>query len=76
MVEFQTMMGGAGLCQATDEKVENNANNASFDRVVDSLLETPNARVVICFCEGMTVRRLFLATQRRGVSGRFLIIGR
>jgi hypothetical protein len=76
MLEFQAMAEDAGLCRATEEKIKTNADNSSFDDVIDSLMETPSARVVICFCEGMTVRRLFMATERRGVAGRFLIIGR
>ena len=70
------MMEEANLCQATADKVPNNADDQAYEEVIDNLKKTENARVVICFCEGMTVRGLLKASQRKKVAGKFLFIGR
>jgi hypothetical protein len=56
--------------------VLSNAEDEVFDRVIRKLDEDKNARVVVCFCEGMTVRGLLAATKRLNLTGRFLFIGR
>jgi hypothetical protein len=56
--------------------VLSNAEDEVFDRVILKLDEDKNARVVVCFCEGMTVRGLLAATKRLHLTGRFLFIGR
>ena len=70
------MMEEAGICEATADKVPNNADDQAYNQVINKLKETMNARVVICFCEGMTVRGLLRASQRKNVAGHFLFIGR
>ena len=70
------MMEEADICQATADKVPNNADDQAYDAVIGNLKETMNARVVICFCEGMTVRGLLKASKRQEVDGHFLFIGR
>lgn len=45
-------------------------------QVILQLLEDLRANVVVCFCEGMTVRNLLKAAQRNNVTSRFLFIGR
>ena len=70
------MMKEAGLCEAATDDVQNNAPDAAYDKVIDTLLEKENARVVICFCEGNTIRGLLSATQRKGRVGHFVFIGR
>ena len=66
----------AGLCEATSDKVSNNADDEAYDNVIENLKRTENARVVVCFCEGMTVRKLIKAAARKGAKGHFLFIGR
>ncbi len=76
MQEFSRMAKAYGICEATSDKVSNNADNSAYDQVIDNLKTTENARVVICFCEGMTVKGLLKAAKRRHVQGHFLFIGR
>ena len=76
MKEFTDLIREAGVCQATADGVSNNAKDAEYDQVVENLLKTKSARVVVCFCEGMTVRRLLEATRRKDAVGKFLFIGR
>lgn len=76
MQEFRTMARKVNLCEATSDKVSNNADDDDFDNVIENLKRTENARVVICFCEGMTVRRLLEASKRKNAMGHFLFIGR
>ncbi|KAL0169630.1 hypothetical protein M9458_034226, partial [Cirrhinus mrigala] len=57
-------------------KIYSNAGEKHFDRLLRKLRERlPKARVVVCFCEGMTVRGLLMAMRRLGVAGEFLLIG-
>lgn len=53
-----------------------NAEEESFSDVLRNLVQDPNANVVVCFCEGMTVRGLLAAMERLNLTDRFLLIGR
>lgn len=58
-------------------KIWSNAGEHSFDRLLERLrAHLPKARVVACFCEGMTVRNILMAMRRQGLVGEFLLIGR
>lgn len=77
MEAFKELAAEEGLCIAHSDKIYSNAGEKHFDRLLRKLRERlPKARVVVCFCEGMTVRGLLMAMRRRGVSGEFLLIGR
>ena len=76
MEAFKDGMKKSGVCIAASDSVGGNADNKTYDAVLDNLISTSNARVVICFCEGGTVRRLILAMKRKNLIGHFLIIGR
>ncbi|OCT77909.1 metabotropic glutamate receptor 1 isoform X1 [Xenopus laevis] len=76
MEAFKEMAALEGLCIAHTDKIYSNAGEKNFDRLLKKLRERlPKARVVICFCEGMTVRGILMAMRRLGVSGEFLLIG-
>nr|XP_033791519.1 metabotropic glutamate receptor 1 [Geotrypetes seraphini] len=76
MEAFKELAAQAGLCIAHTDKIYSNAGEKSFDRLLRKLRERlPKARVVICFCEGMTVRGILMAMRRLGVAGEFLLIG-
>ncbi|CAG5128224.1 unnamed protein product, partial [Candidula unifasciata] len=75
MEKFTDLAKDKGVCIAVSDNVASTAEDAAFDRVLDTLLEVPNATVVVCFCEGNTVKNIFSATKRRNMEGRFLIIG-
>lgn len=77
MEAFKELASQEGLCIAHSDKIYSNAGEKHFDRLLKKLRERlPKARVVVCFCEGMTVRGLLMAMRRRGVFGEFLLIGR
>uniref|UniRef100_A0A803J7P4 Glutamate receptor, metabotropic 1 n=1 Tax=Xenopus tropicalis TaxID=8364 RepID=A0A803J7P4_XENTR len=77
MEAFKEMAAQEGLCIAHTDKIYSNAGERNFDRLLKKLRERlPKARVVICFCEGMTVRGILMAMRRLGVAGEFLLIGR
>lgn len=40
-----------------------------------NLAEDENANVIVCFCEGMTVRGLLMAIKQLNLTNRFMIIG-
>ncbi|KPP57831.1 hypothetical protein Z043_124401, partial [Scleropages formosus] len=77
MEAFKELAAQEGLCIAHSDKIYSNAGEKHFDRLLRKLRERlPKARVVVCFCEGMTVRGLLMAMRRLGVSGEFLLVGR
>lgn len=77
MEAFKELASQEGLCIAHSDKIYSNAGEKHFDRLLRKLRERlPKARVVVCFCEGMTVRGLLMAMRRLGVFGEFLVIGR
>ncbi|XP_010011907.1 PREDICTED: metabotropic glutamate receptor 1 [Nestor notabilis] len=76
MEAFKELAAQEGLCIAHSDKIYSNAGEKSFDRLLRKLRERlPKARVVVCFCEGMTVRGILIAMRRLGVLGEFLMIG-
>ncbi|XP_065112844.1 metabotropic glutamate receptor 1 isoform X1 [Paramisgurnus dabryanus] len=76
MEAFKELAAEEGLCIAHSDKIYSNAGEKHFDRLLKKLRERlPKARVVVCFCEGMTVRGLLMAMRRRGVFGEFQLIG-
>lgn len=42
---------------------------------MNNLKVDDKANVIVCFCEGMTVRKLLIAIKHLNLTGRFLIIG-
>ncbi|XP_020793620.2 metabotropic glutamate receptor 1b [Boleophthalmus pectinirostris] len=76
MEVFKELAAQEGLCIAHSDKIYSNAGEKHFDRLLRKLRERlPKARVVVCFCEGMTVRGLLMAMRRLGIAGEFLLIG-
>uniref|UniRef100_A0A3P9IYF1 Metabotropic glutamate receptor 1 n=1 Tax=Oryzias latipes TaxID=8090 RepID=A0A3P9IYF1_ORYLA len=76
MEAFKELASQEGLCIAHSDKIYSNAGEKHFDRLLRKLRERlPKARVVVCFCEGMTVRGLLMAMRRLGVHGEFLLVG-
>ncbi|XP_070843176.1 metabotropic glutamate receptor 1 isoform X1 [Chaetodon trifascialis] len=76
MEAFKELASQEGLCIAHSDKIYSNAGEKHYDRLLRKLRERlPKARVVVCFCEGMTVRGLLMAMRRLEVFGEFLLIG-
>uniref|UniRef100_A0A8C6TD51 Metabotropic glutamate receptor 1 n=1 Tax=Neogobius melanostomus TaxID=47308 RepID=A0A8C6TD51_9GOBI len=76
MEVFKDLAAQDGLCIAHSDKIYSNAGEKHYDRLLRKLRERlPKARVVVCFCEGMTVRGLLMAMRRLGIAGEFLLIG-
>ncbi|XP_076466154.1 uncharacterized protein LOC143297622 [Babylonia areolata] len=75
MEMFTDLVASYNICIASTDNVASSDSKLEFDRVVDTLKKTPNASVVVCFCEGITVKKLLQAISRKRVDGRFLIIG-
>ncbi|XP_064414010.1 metabotropic glutamate receptor 5b isoform X2 [Latimeria chalumnae] len=76
MEAFKDMAAKEGICIAHSYKIYSNAGEQSFDKLLRKLRsQLPKARVVACFCEGMTVRGLLMAMRRLGLVGEFLLVG-
>ncbi|XP_076047779.1 metabotropic glutamate receptor 1-like isoform X5 [Oratosquilla oratoria] len=75
MTAFRELAERNNICIAKEDSVLSNAEDEAFDEVIRQLLEDQKARVVVCFCEGMTVRHLLIAAQRNNVTSRFLFLG-
>lgn len=77
MEVFKNLAQDAGICIANTETVFNNAEDDVLDAIVRTLIQYKStARVVACFCEGLTVRGLLKAMRRNNVVGELLLIGR
>ncbi|KAJ8256760.1 hypothetical protein COCON_G00189120 [Conger conger] len=77
MEAFKDMAGKEGICIAHSDKIYSNAGEQSFDKLLRKLrAHLPKARVVACFCEGMTVRGILMAMRRQKLVGEFLLVGR
>ncbi|XP_078514555.1 metabotropic glutamate receptor 5 isoform X1 [Lissotriton helveticus] len=76
MEAFKDMSAKEGICIAHSYKIYSNAGEQSFDKLLKKLKShLPKARVVACFCEGMTVRGMLMAMKRQGLSGEFMLLG-
>uniref|UniRef100_A0A667X7J4 Metabotropic glutamate receptor 1 n=1 Tax=Myripristis murdjan TaxID=586833 RepID=A0A667X7J4_9TELE len=76
MEAFKDMAAKEGICIAHSDKIYSNAGAHSFDKLLEKLRgHLPKARVVACFCEGMTVRGILMAMRRRRLVGEFLLVG-
>uniref|UniRef100_A0A3B4DAM5 Metabotropic glutamate receptor 5 n=1 Tax=Pygocentrus nattereri TaxID=42514 RepID=A0A3B4DAM5_PYGNA len=76
MAAFKEMAAKEGICIAHSDKIWSNAGEQNFDRLLMKLRShLPKARVVACFCEGMTVRGILMAMRRQNLVGEFLLVG-
>ncbi|XP_036416709.1 metabotropic glutamate receptor 5b [Colossoma macropomum] len=76
MAAFKEMAAKEGICIAHSDKIWSNAGEQNFDRLLLKLRShLPKARVVACFCEGMTVRGILMAMRRQNLVGEFLLVG-
>lgn len=72
---FRELAEKYDVCIAREDSVLSNADTHQFDDVLRNLEYDKLANVVVCFCEGMTVRGLLAAMERLNLSDRFLFIG-
>uniref|UniRef100_A0A673AZ03 Metabotropic glutamate receptor 1 n=1 Tax=Sphaeramia orbicularis TaxID=375764 RepID=A0A673AZ03_9TELE len=76
MEAFKDMAAKEGICIAHSDKIYSNAGEQNFDKLLQKLRgHLPKARVVACFCEGMTVRGILMAMRRQRLVGEFLLVG-
>ncbi|XP_068187115.1 glutamate receptor, metabotropic 5a [Antennarius striatus] len=76
MEAFKDMAAKEGICVAHSDKIYSNAGELNFDKLLQKLrAHLPKARVVACFCEGMTVRGILMAMRRQRLVGEFLLVG-
>jgi hypothetical protein len=82
MEVFKNLAQDEGICISNTETLITNAEDAVYDQVLETLLKYKyTARVVACFCEGLTVRGLLKAMRRykqetgRDAAGELILIG-
>ena len=74
---FRNLAQAQGICLAGNEAAPGVEDPAAYDKIVRNLLKTNSSRVIVCLCEGMTVRRLLQATDRiPEAKGYFQILAR
>jgi metabotropic glutamate receptor 1 len=73
-IQLSNLFQSSCLSEFSDS-ILSNADEEQFEEVLHNLNEDLNANVVICFCEGLTVRGLLKAMNRLNMTERFLIIG-
>jgi ABC-type branched-subunit amino acid transport system substrate-binding protein len=75
MEAFRNETSYLNICLALYEKIREYASDEDYELVIRKMNHTANARVIVCFCYGETVRGLLGAMQRLGLATRFLILG-
>ncbi|XP_071113517.1 metabotropic glutamate receptor 1-like [Haliotis cracherodii] len=75
MRAFKDKATEVGICIATTNSVSSSGTDEEFDKVIQNLKSRPNASVVVCFCEGLTIKALLRAMERNDAEGKFLLIG-
>ena len=61
---FRKLALDQGICLASNEAAPGVEDRQAYDSIVRNLLKTNSSRVIVCLCEGMTVKRLLQATHR------------
>lgn len=65
------------MCIAKSAKIARGATDEEHTEIIKTLMKKQRARVVICFCDGETVRSLYNATTMvPGAKNHFLVVGR
>lgn len=74
---FIKLADDAGVCIAKSAKIARGATDEEHTEIIKTLMKKQRARVVICFCDGETVRSLYNATTMvPGAKNHFLVVGR
>lgn len=76
MNAFRERVQEVGICIATLESMPPNADDSKFDELIEAIQKHPNARVVICMCEGRTLQKLFSGLKRKNIINEYLVVGR
>ncbi|XP_031783306.1 metabotropic glutamate receptor 1 isoform X1 [Nasonia vitripennis] len=72
---FRELAEKTGVCVAREDSILTSADDAAFDAVIQNLDQDRAANVVVCFCEGFTIRHLMEASKRMNLTGRFVFVG-
>ncbi|XP_062537506.1 metabotropic glutamate receptor 1-like isoform X2 [Armigeres subalbatus] len=72
---FRELAERNGVCIAREDSILSNADDESFSDVLRNIVQDASAKVVVCFCEGLTVRGLLKAMKNLNMTDRFLLIG-
>ncbi|XP_023317517.1 metabotropic glutamate receptor 1-like [Trichogramma pretiosum] len=72
---FRELAEKNNVCVAREDSILTTADESAFDAVVQNLDQDRAANVVVCFCEGFTIRHLMEASKRMNLTGRFVFVG-
>ncbi|KAF8365679.1 mgl-2 [Pristionchus pacificus] len=65
--QLQKLLEGSIVCIAHNEKIKPLATEEEYDKVLEGLARSKSRpNVIVCFCEGMTMRGMFFAQKRLG----------
>ncbi|KAL1482257.1 hypothetical protein MTO96_033915 [Rhipicephalus appendiculatus] len=74
--EFTSRAKASGICVANSQAIPTDADDEYYNAVVRSIGRFGTVKVVVCFCEGLTVQALINATTRLNVAGKYVFFGR
>lgn len=74
IASFISIAAQLGICVAVSEKILRNSKTEDFDRIIEHLIQKPQARVVVMFVDEDNVRKLLQATIRANRTGHFYFI--
>ncbi|NWZ86243.1 GRM7 protein, partial [Poecile atricapillus] len=74
---MQISREAGGLCIAQSLKIPQDRKDKSidFDKIIQQLLETPNARAIVIFANDEDIRQILAAAKRADQVGHFLWVG-
>ncbi|CAF0865551.1 unnamed protein product [Brachionus calyciflorus] len=75
MEAFRKKSDYLNICFAMYEKISEYATNETYEVLVRKMNAITSAKVIVCFCEGETIRGLLAAIKTLGLKGRFVILG-
>uniref|UniRef100_A0A1B0CRB2 Putative metabotropic glutamate receptor n=1 Tax=Lutzomyia longipalpis TaxID=7200 RepID=A0A1B0CRB2_LUTLO len=74
IASFISIAAQLGICVAVSQKILRNSKTEDFDRIIEALIQKPQARVVVMFVDEDNVRKLLQATIRANRTGHFYFI--
>ncbi|XP_061169188.1 metabotropic glutamate receptor 5-like [Saccostrea echinata] len=73
---FTKLAEEAGVCIAKTAKIARGATDDEHVEIIKNLMKKERAKVIVCFCDGETVRSLYNATAMvPGAKNHFLVLG-
>ncbi|KAG5684310.1 hypothetical protein PVAND_013545 [Polypedilum vanderplanki] len=72
---FRELADKNNICIAKEDSILSTDDDEKFQELIKNLEQDEKAHVIVCFCEGLTVRKLLIAIKNLNLTNNFIIIG-